>query len=192
MVMAAGARPKADRRGNSRIHGAKPRPGRGDRRQRPRAMRSFSVAWRRSGWDCAASIARCDSHRMLCPTASSVESLERLAAAGAGSGDKQLAFVRAGLVRALDRLWSINRGFTPGRSPEDILLEKIQTLSPKDDSQRALKSVALTLTSDFARTRWQQYEEVNRSITPPVLVVLISWLPLSSSASVCLPVAMGQ
>ena len=51
--------------------------------------------------------------------------------------------LRAGLVLALDRLWSSNRGFTLGPSPEDILLGKIQTLSPKDDSQRALKSQAL-------------------------------------------------
>lgn len=84
--------------------------------------------------------------------------------------------LRAALVRALDRLWSINRGFTPGRSPEDILFDKIETLSPKDDSQRALKSQALSLTSDVARIRWLQYEEVDKSITPPVLVVLISWL----------------
>jgi hypothetical protein len=84
--------------------------------------------------------------------------------------------LRAAMVLALDRLWSVNRGFTPGRSAEDVLFDKIQTLSPKDDSQRALKSQALSLTSDVARIRWLQYEEVNRSITPPVLVVLISWL----------------
>jgi len=84
--------------------------------------------------------------------------------------------LRAALVLALDRLWSVNRGFTPGRSAEDVLFDKIQALSPKDDSQRALKSQALSLTSDVARIRWLQYEEVNRSITPPVLVVLISWL----------------
>jgi hypothetical protein len=84
--------------------------------------------------------------------------------------------LRAAMVLALDRLWSVNRGFTPGRSAEDVLFDKIQALSPKDDSQRALKSQALSLTSDVARIRWLQYEEVNRSITPPVLVVLISWL----------------
>lgn len=84
--------------------------------------------------------------------------------------------IRAAVIRALDRLWSADHGFTPDRSPEDILFDKIQTLSPQDDSQRTLKSQALSLTSDVARIRWLQYEEVNRSITPPVLFVLISWL----------------
>jgi len=62
--------------------------------------------------------------------------------------------LRAAVVRALDRLWSIDRGFTPERSPEDILFARLQTLSPKDDSQRALKNQALSLTSDVARIRW--------------------------------------
>lgn len=84
--------------------------------------------------------------------------------------------VRAALTRALDRLWSSNRGFTPDRSAEDILFDKIQKLSPKDDGQRALKSEALSLTRDIAQIRWLQYEEVNKSIPGPVLVVLISWL----------------
>jgi len=84
--------------------------------------------------------------------------------------------LRAAMVLALDRLWSVNRGFTPGRSAEDVLFDKIQALSPNEDSQRALNRQALSLTSDVARIRWLQYEEVNRSITPPVLVVLISWL----------------
>jgi hypothetical protein len=84
--------------------------------------------------------------------------------------------LRAALTRALDRLWSSDRGFTPDRSAEDILFDKIQKLSPEDDSQRALKSEALSLTRDVARIRWLQYEEVNRSIPGPVLVVLISWL----------------
>ncbi len=84
--------------------------------------------------------------------------------------------LRAALTRALGRLWSLDHGFAPGRSAEDILFDKIQTLSPQDDGQRALKSQALSLTSEVARIRWSQYEEVNRSITPPVLAILISWL----------------
>ena len=52
-----------------------------------------------------------------------------------GSETKEMRdILRAAVVRALDRLRSTDRRFTPERSPEDILFARIQTLSPKDDS----------------------------------------------------------
>ena len=57
-----------------------------------------------------------------------------------------------------------------------ILLDKIQELSPKDDSQRSLKTEALGITFDLAQTRWLQYEQVSGAVPMPLLAMLVFWL----------------
>ena len=58
----------------------------------------------------------------------------------------------------------------------DNLYEKIQTLLPKDDSQRSIQSRALGLLISLQESRWLIYEQESTAISIPMLVILLSWL----------------
>ncbi len=81
---------------------------------------------------------------------------------------------------SLDRMWSKQSASSPqSEAPpteREVLIEKIQELSPKDDKQRALQTQALSLTMDLARMRWLQYMQGANSISMPLLVILVLWL----------------
>ncbi len=63
----------------------------------------------------------------------------------------------------------------PDHSAE-VLFDKIQGLSPKDDRQRWLKAEALSILLGLGQTHWLQYEEVTSFVSLPLLVVLVFWL----------------
>jgi hypothetical protein len=81
--------------------------------------------------------------------------------------------LRSGFSLLLDRLWSNDKAMPVSA---EVLLDKIQELSPKDDSQRSLKTEALGLTFDLAQTRWLQFEQVSGAVPMPLLVMLVFWL----------------
>ena len=58
------------------------------------------------------------------------------------------------------------------------LYEKIQELTPKNDSQRALQSQALKTGTDIAQMRWLMFSQKGSSIPTPFLVVMVCWLAL--------------
>jgi hypothetical protein len=58
----------------------------------------------------------------------------------------------------------------------EILYEKIQGLSPKNDTQRSIQSQALSIVVDIGKTRWLMYEQATTSVSMPLLVVLVLWL----------------
>ena len=77
----------------------------------------------------------------------------------------------------IDSVWSkTGSGLVPGGN--EILYEKIQGLSPKDDRQRALQAQALSIAMSSAQTRWLMYEQGVASVSMPLLVVLVLWLSL--------------
>jgi hypothetical protein len=81
----------------------------------------------------------------------------------------------------LDRTWP-EEGSRPGQTGTESryegLYEKIQELSPKDDSQRALQAQAIKVSMDIAQTRWLLFAQKGRSIPIPFLVVMVSWLTI--------------
>jgi hypothetical protein len=84
------------------------------------------------------------------------------------------------VVSTLDRLWpqshaAPTRVEAPSGAAE-ILVDKVQELSPKDDRQRMLQAQALTLMFDLGRMRWLQFAQGTTSVTIPLLVVLVFWL----------------
>jgi hypothetical protein len=88
--------------------------------------------------------------------------------------------LHSSVVSALDRLWPQShagptRVEAPSRAAE-ILVDKMQELSPKDDRQRMLQAQALTLMFDLGRMRWLQFAQGTTSVTIPLLVVLVFWL----------------
>jgi hypothetical protein len=58
------------------------------------------------------------------------------------------------------------------------VFERIQGLTPKTDSQRALQAQALKTGTDIAQTRWLLFAQEAGSIPTPFLVVMVCWLTL--------------
>jgi hypothetical protein len=70
-------------------------------------------------------------------------------------------------------------GASPSAAPSgggEIMYEKLQGLSPKNDMQRSLQGQALSITVDIGKTRWLIYEQQATSVSMPLLVVLVLWL----------------
>jgi len=88
--------------------------------------------------------------------------------------------VRGAVVRILDQMWSKDATraspSAPTSSGGEILYDKIQKLSPKNDAQRALQSQALNIAMDAGKTRWLMYAQEATSVSMPLLVVLVLWL----------------
>jgi hypothetical protein len=88
--------------------------------------------------------------------------------------------VRISVVRALDQMWSKDpAGLSqsePSSTGSEVLYDKIQALSPKDDAQRSIQSMALSIVIGLAQTRWLMYEQRVNSVSAPLLIVLVFWL----------------
>jgi hypothetical protein len=89
--------------------------------------------------------------------------------------------LKTAVAHALDRLWSQGRGpvqVDSGSHVNESLYEEIQALSPKDDTQRSLKSEALSLTTNLGQTRWLMYTQQATAVSKPLLIVMIFWLTI--------------
>ncbi|HXJ96650.1 MAG TPA: hypothetical protein VMT20_27745 [Terriglobia bacterium] len=85
--------------------------------------------------------------------------------------------VRAAATLLLDRLSSQDRNaLQPVGAASEVLYDKIQELSPQNDSQRWLQGQALSIALAIGQTRWLMYEQSAASMPTPLLAVLIFWL----------------
>jgi len=88
--------------------------------------------------------------------------------------------LRKAAASALDRMWSKDDSglsqMQPVSASSEVLYDKIQALSPKDDVQRSIHSQALSLVYSLGQTRWLMYEQKVGSGSIPLLMVLIFWL----------------
>jgi len=87
--------------------------------------------------------------------------------------------LRGVVVDSLDRIWPQERGQTSEVVPPsnaEVVLDKIQALSPKDDTQRSLKAQALTMAMGLGQTRWLMFAQGATSVSKPMLVILVFWL----------------
>ena len=60
-----------------------------------------------------------------------------------------------------------------------MLYESIQRLSPKDEIQRTVKSLAITTMTQVAETRWLMFEQRSMSMSKPLLAILVFWLTVN-------------
>jgi len=90
--------------------------------------------------------------------------------------------LKQSVAAAIERFWPADPGraamIGPGTSPVEALFDKLQDLSPQNETQRALLSQALTMALDLARTRVLLFEQLRSSIPLPFLVVLVFWLAI--------------
>jgi hypothetical protein len=66
----------------------------------------------------------------------------------------------------------------PTRSSGEALYDAMQSLAPRDDSQRLLKSQALGVALDLGQMRWLMFEQSGSSISGPLLTVVVCWLAI--------------
>lgn len=90
------------------------------------------------------------------------------------------AVLRGGVVGNLERIWPQERTETSGRVPPsispEVLIDKIQLLSPKDDTQRWYKAQALSMAIGLGQTNWLLFAQGADSVSKPMLVILVFWL----------------
>lgn len=89
--------------------------------------------------------------------------------------------LRSIIARVLDAIWSKEDSGLSRLEPStnaEILYDKIQGLSPKDDRQRANQAQALAVAMGLGQTRWLMYEQRVSSVSLPLLIILISWLTI--------------
>ena len=87
--------------------------------------------------------------------------------------------LRTFVARACDRMWT--KGDTSHSMLEpsfagEVIIDKIQELSPKDDAQRSLRAQALSIAMGIGQTRWLMFTQGTTSISMPLLIVLVFWL----------------
>ena len=88
--------------------------------------------------------------------------------------------LRRSVVRFLDQMWPNDRtsasGTEPGSAGAEVLVDKIQELSPKNDAQRTIQAQAFSIVMTLAQTRWLIYEQNVTSVSMPLLMVLTFWI----------------
>jgi hypothetical protein len=106
--------------------------------------------------------------------------LDRVLAHYGPETEKARNMLRTAVVSSLDRMWSKNRPtltkLEPPSRENEQLLDLIQGLTPKDDTQRVLKSQALGIAFSVGETRWLQYAQMKNSIPAPLILILVGWL----------------
>jgi hypothetical protein len=84
------------------------------------------------------------------------------------------------IAAAVERIWPTNGarpvGPDPAASPFEMLYDKIDKLSPQNDSQRSLQAQALKMATDLGRARFLLFQQMGSSIPAPFLIVVVFWL----------------
>jgi hypothetical protein len=90
--------------------------------------------------------------------------------------------LRSFMTRWVDLTWQRNDSararFEPTTLGSEVLLDKIQELSPHNDMQRSLQSQALSSLFRLSETKWLLYTQKTSSVPTPMLAMLIFWLTL--------------
>jgi hypothetical protein len=94
--------------------------------------------------------------------------------------------LHSAVARTLDRLWPQDSPQHPQMEPTaaggEIILDKIQELSPKNDAQRSLQAQALNMAIDLGKMRWLMFEQGGSFISMPLLATLVFWLAIIFSS----------
>jgi hypothetical protein len=109
--------------------------------------------------------------------AANVAVLDRILAHYGPETNEVRELLRRGVTGFIDSMWAKTAASSvPGGN--EIIYDKIQALSPKDDRQRTLQAQALSTAMSLGQRRWLMYEQGTTSVSTPLLVVLVLWLSL--------------
>ena len=90
--------------------------------------------------------------------------------------------LRSGFAARIDSLFPKDAsqrsslGAAEGTAALEGFAQKLRSLSPRTDAQRALQSRALEIVESIAQARWMEIEEQENTIPTPFFVVLVLWL----------------
>ena len=113
----------------------------------------------------------------LTDLASRVVVLDRVLAHYGPEAKEARDLLRTSIVHALELVSTKDFGrSTAGSSSSELLYDKIQGFSPKDDAQRSIQAQALSILMGLFQTRWLITEQRVSSVSLPLLIVLIFWL----------------
>jgi hypothetical protein len=90
--------------------------------------------------------------------------------------------LRQAVTAAHQRVWPPDDKQSPnldpavGRAQSDAFYAKLQNLAPKTAAQTRAQDAAWQLTGSLLRMRLLMYEQLNGSVSRPLLVVLIFWV----------------
>jgi hypothetical protein len=90
--------------------------------------------------------------------------------------------LRETVVHLLSKIWvepSSKASKTEPSAAGEVIFDKIQGLSPQNDSQRSLQARALNLAIEIGETRWLMFEQASTSISKPMLLVVIFSLTIT-------------
>jgi hypothetical protein len=106
--------------------------------------------------------------------------LDRLLAHYGPEAAEARSALRTTVVRQTELMWHEDRSSETdipfGAHTNELVLDKIQELSPKHDRQRVLQSQAVTLGIQIGQTRLLIYEQKRVPVPRLLLVMLIIWL----------------
>ena len=106
--------------------------------------------------------------------------MDRLLAHYGPETNETRGMLRSKVAATLDQIWpqEHDRGSQtpPTAVGAEILYEKIQELTPQNDSQRFIKSQMLSMALDIGKTRWLMFEQGAYPIPMTFLSVVVLWL----------------
>ncbi len=117
----------------------------------------------------------------LTEMSSKVVLLDRILAHYGPDAKEARDVLRRSVADALGSLSSKDADISPqyGSSAHgELLYDKIQGLSPKDDARRSIQGQALSLVMNLGQTRWLVTAQKSNSVSIPMLVVLVAWLTI--------------
>ena len=89
--------------------------------------------------------------------------------------------LRTSVVRSLEQAaeqYGTNTSQFGPTNDGEALYDKIQGLSPKDDTQRSIQAQAMNIMMGLGQTRWLVAAQRGSSVSVPMLVVLVAWLTI--------------
>lgn len=122
-----------------------------------------------------------DTQRMeVIQMAAKVAFLDRVLTAYGPEAAEARAQFRNATARAVRRMWPHEAGaqaqLLPNAQAGDVVYAAIQALSPRDDTQHALKAQAATLAVDLGQLRMLLVAQMTPSIPKPLLIAVVCWL----------------
>jgi hypothetical protein len=90
--------------------------------------------------------------------------------------------LRLAVEKLVGRMWPNDKSqhaeLDPKESKNEQVYDAIQRLSPQNETQRSLKSQAVATATDLGQARWLLFEQAGRSISSPLLIVMVAWLAI--------------
>jgi len=119
----------------------------------------------------------------LTEMSSKIVVLDRLLAHYGPETQEERVLLKGFVIHTLDNMWTKPNSSSSQKNggptvSNEIIYDKIQELSPKNDQQKALQAEATNMIVDLGKTRWLMFTQRSASVSTPLLVVVIFWLTI--------------